>query len=693
MVAVAQQQAFPVSLAERESIGRLLSRLNSLGAGIENIWIADSEFHSPEKGNGDLYNAEGGLPVPVCFVFFNPITGEEIRQFYWLGEPYPPCPISLDTHTLLVAFSAQAELMTMLQTWGRMPCRILDLEMEWLALNNEEHTLKTLKIEARNANKTGDISPLSLLGVCAIHGISTREQSHKDAMRNLILRGGPWAAEEEQQILDYCAEDTYDTTALLAAMWEKIRDERYCRERIDGLKAALHRGRTMIGFAWMRHVGIPIDTEMTRRLSKHFDKIMQDLYGEIREEFPVFKDDESFDIASSKWAVFLKGKGWLDNPDHPWPMSRGGKKKKNRQPKYDLRRTIPQMALIYPELKKLGTVLEIRSCTKLGLNFPIGPDNRHRVNFWPYGTVTGRCSPSSSEFMLAGGSPAFRHLAKPQQGEVLIEADWSAQEVWIAAYLSGDTAMQKMLRGADPYIAFGELAGVITPGTMQSFIEEHGAKEGIKRCKKQYEEVRARLKAITLGVLYGKTVYTVAAECGITVGEARNLLQTHKRLFPKFWKWVMWVVNEALATRRICTRLGSPRWLMTKRERDAHKEEETKNKKIQNSLQNHMMQSHGAEMLRLASVYAAEKGLSICAPLHDAIFAVAKVEEEERALASLRESMEQAARDLIGVAIPIECFVTRYPDNFVPDDKPTALVVWDKMMRSLLKAEQQEEGI
>jgi hypothetical protein len=55
--------------------------------------------------------------------------------------------------------------------------------------------------------------------------------------------------------------------------------------------------------------------------------------------------------------------------------------------------------------------------------------------------------------------------------------------------------------------------------------------------------------------------------------------------------------------------------------------------------------------------------------------------------------MEQAARDLIGVAIPIECFVTRYPDNFVPDDKPTALVVWDKMMRSLLKAEQQEEGI
>ena len=30
---------------------------------------------------------------------------------------------------------------------------------------------------------------------------------------------------------------------------------------------------------------------------------------------------------------------------------------------------------------------------------------------------------------------------------------------------------------------------------MQTFIDEHGAKEGIKRCKKQYEEVRSQLEA------------------------------------------------------------------------------------------------------------------------------------------------------------------------------------------------------
>jgi DNA polymerase family A len=196
-------------------------------------------------------------------------------------------------------------------------------------------------------------------------------------------------------------------------------------------------------------------------------------------------------------------------------MTKGGKKRDKKQPKRDVKGpggsegTIPQMANVYPELKKLTSVLEIRSATKLGLRFPTGLDNRHRVNFWPYGTVTSRCAPSSATYMLAGGSPAFRHLAKPAEGEVLIEADWSAQEIWIAAYLSGDKAMQKMLQKADPYIAFGELSGVIPAGSLDKF--------GVKECKGRFAPERARLKAVLLGVLYGKSVYTVARDCGITV--------------------------------------------------------------------------------------------------------------------------------------------------------------------------------
>ena len=87
----------------------------------------------------------------------------------------------------------------------------------------------------------------------------------------------------------------------------------------------------MAAFAWMEHVGIPIDVELNERLRKHFPVIMEDLYKEVREEFPIFNDD-SFDIAPSKFLDFLKAKGWLNDPLHPWPMTKGGKKGK-KQPK------------------------------------------------------------------------------------------------------------------------------------------------------------------------------------------------------------------------------------------------------------------------------------------------------------------------------------------------------------------------
>ena len=105
--------------------------------------------------------------------------------------------------------------------------------------------------------------------------------------------------------------------------------------------------------------------------------------------------------------------------------------------------------------------------------------------------------------------------------------------------------MQRMLQQADPYIAFGEMAGVIPAGSLE--------KLGVKECKVRFAAERTRLKAVTLGVLYGKTIYTVARECGISTDEANRLLRLHKQLFLQFWRWIEWMVNETLATHKIST--------------------------------------------------------------------------------------------------------------------------------------------
>ena len=55
----------------------------------------------------------------------------------------------------------------------------------------------------------------------------------------------------------------------------------------------------------------------------------------------------------------------------------------------------------------------------------------------PFRSRTGRNQPSNAKFIFGPGK-WMRGLIKPPQGKVLAYIDWSAQEVAIAAALSGD---------------------------------------------------------------------------------------------------------------------------------------------------------------------------------------------------------------------------------------------------------------
>jgi len=130
---------------------QLVDQLNSIGAGLRDVWVADTEF----------YGGDGDVPHPVCSVFHNPITKPTVRQFYEVEGPYPPCPVNFGETTLFVAFAAQAELMTFIQLeWG-MPQRILDLFIEWRHLNNEEFRHRKMKAVRERPG------PFSLLGACS----------------------------------------------------------------------------------------------------------------------------------------------------------------------------------------------------------------------------------------------------------------------------------------------------------------------------------------------------------------------------------------------------------------------------------------------------------------------------------------------------------------------------------------------
>jgi hypothetical protein len=623
------------------------------------VWVADTEF----------YGADGDLQHPVCAVFHSPITGETVRQFYPPEPPYPPCPVDLSKKTLFVAFAAQAELMTFLQLGWEMPERIIDLYVEWRHINNEEFKLKAMKAEARSGDS--DYSPFALLGVCSMHGLHVRSAELKDQMRDIVLHGFPYTDDETRQILDYCEDDVKDTTNLLEKMYTKIPD----------LRAAVYRGHSTRGYSWCRTTGIPIDVDLLKRLNSHWSQIFDAIYSQAKIDYPVFNEG-GYDIAPKLWEKFLEANGWLAT----WPKTGGGKQRKKKQAKRD-QKTLREMSVVHPEIEPLHELIEMRSCTKLGIKFPVGKDGRSRVNFWDFGTVISRCSPSSAKFVLAGGSPAFRHLVRPEPDWCVIEADWSAQEMWIAAYLSGDLKMQRMLAQGDAYIAFGVLANMLPQDATKNPDKSPYPRE----VAEQHAVLRNRLKSVALGVLYGKTAFTIAKECAMSDDEAKRLLRAHRRLFPRFWTWIKYVVNEALANRKITTKFGWTRQLLGRKAREEFLNESGKVRSIENSLQNFPMQSHGAEMLRLAIVYMSEMKLGVCAPLHDAVFLTCRIEDEERTVKLMRECMNKAAKNVIGAAVPLEVSVTRYPDRFVPEKKSTAVRTWARMMQLLEKIESEEE--
>ena len=60
------------------------------------------------------------------------------------------------------------------------------------------------------------------------------------------------------------------------------------------------------------------------------------------------------------------------------------------------------------------------------------------------------------------------------------------------------------------------------------------------------------------------------------------------------------------------------------------------------------MQANGAEMLRLACCLATERGIEVCAPVHDAFLICAPLDRLEADVARMRAAMAEASRVVLG---------------------------------------------
>jgi hypothetical protein len=569
------------------------------------LWCVDFEFTAPP----------GERPLPICLVAKELRTGQTI--YAWHDElrrmSRPPYPIGPDA--LFVAFYASAELGCHLALNWPMPARILDLFIEFRAATNGLPT----------------VAGASLLGALAAHGLDAMASEEKAEMRTLALRGGPYSAEERRALLMYCEADVDALTRLLPAMLPGILAR--VPDPTTALGQALLRGRYMAAAARMEWNGVPIDVPMLERLRAGWEGIKTRLVAEVDGRYGAY-DDMSF--RAERFAA------WLARAGIPWPRLPSGVLDLSDD-------TFREQARSWPAVAPLRELRHALSQLRLN-DLTVGADGRNRCLLSAFRARSGRNMPSNARFVF-GPSTWLRGLIRPPEGHGIAYVDWSSQEIGIAAALSGDPALITAYRSGDVYLGFARQAGLAPADATKA---THGP-------------VRERCKTCVLGVGYGMEAETLAGRIGKPVAYARELLQLHRRTYPRFWRWSGACVDAAMLYGRLLTVFGWPLHVGAQPN--------------PRSFRNFPMQGDGGEMLRLGACLATEAGLEVCAPVHDALLVAAPLDRLDEDVARLRSYMAEASRIVLdGFEIGTDAKVVRWPDRYMDG---RGVEMWERVTRLL----------
>ena len=279
-------------------------------------------------------------------------------------------------------------------------------------------------------------------------------------------------------------------------------------------------------------------------------------------------------------------------------------------------------------------ILTYRQYTKLkstyadGLLKVIGPDGRIHTNFQMTVTATGRLSstepnlqniPTRTEL----GSQ-MRRMFVAEEGNVLVDADYSQIELRLLAHMAGDEVMQQQfLSGADFHTATA--ARVF-----------HLPAEEVT------QQMRSRAKAVNFGIVYGISAFSLSQDIGVSVAEAKDYMERYFNTYRGVKQYMSDVVEKAREQGYVETLLHRRRDLPELRSAKfnlrAFGERVALNMPIQGT---------AADVMKLAMVRVYERlkrenlRARLIMQVHDELIVECPADEREQVERLLREEMEQ----------------------------------------------------
>jgi hypothetical protein len=570
------------------------------------VWIADTEYSQ----------AAGDQPVVHCLVA-RELWSERFLRL-WSDDlarlRHPPFPVG--PGSLFVSYNAVAEFLSFLALGWKLPCRTVDLLVEFRWLTNGT--------DWREAEQ----SRHKLIHAAEYFDLSLLDAAEKSEMQALAVRGGPFSSEECRELLAYCERDVATTTELLRRMAPYLSLQ------------ALQRGRFTRTAARMLHAGIPLDVGTLARLQEYREEVIQALIDAVNPTFSIFQGTE------------LKRERMEDLVQRhklPWPRLDSGCLSLAKRDRGRMAERFPFLRPMHECLNTL-TLLRDNSLT-------VGRDGRNRYGFFPFAAETGRNAWKAGEFIFA--QPSYlRGLIQPSPGRGFAYLDYGQQEFAVAAVLSGDERMLEAYRADDPYLMFGKQAGLIP----------------LDATKASHATERKRLKICMLGLQYLISPWGLANQLDIQVDYAQALVAAHKRVYQRFWRWTEAVIDRAILDGFQETLLG---WRITIRDGPVIRKGKPSRLFNPRAAVNFPVQGGSADITRLACNLASERGIAVLANIHDALLVEGDAEVIEDLADEVEGLMVRAGRELLGdVVLKVDRKIIRHPDRLLTDEPECKQWAW-----------------
>lgn len=259
-----------------------------------------------------------------------------------------------------------------------------------------------------------------------------------------------------------------------------------------------------------------------------------------------------------------------------------------------------------------------------------GEDGRIRARFMPLATGTGRFSSSSPNLQQVPRDPEFRSAFRAPAGRKLVQADYAAMELRVAAAIAQETAM---------LAAFAEGADIHTRTASLMFgVSEADVSKG----------QRQQAKATNFGALYGSgarglQAYFATVGMFISEREAGEFRRRWHKAYPAISEWHNVCQSRALQ--------GSPMRTMTGRRRYLYGQDNRLTTQA-----NNLVQGTSADIMKaaLVEIHRQLPGTAhLVAVVHDEIIVECDEADAQDVLALVTREMEEAAVPIIGDSVRV----------------------------------------